>query len=100
MAKELFESDVHQARVLAVFLLGKLSAKSKESFTILRKRVSLDRDWRVQETLAKAFDGYCRDSGYEKSLPVIGDWLADFESKCPPRSDRRSAHLDGQGLFS
>jgi len=77
MAKELFESEVHQARVLAVFLFGKLAAKSKESFTILRKRVSLDQDWRVQETLAKAFDQYCKDSGYEKSLPVIEDWLAD-----------------------
>ena len=60
MAKELFTSDVHQARVLAVFLFGKLAAKSKESFTILRKRVSLDQDWRVQETLAKAFDQQCR----------------------------------------
>jgi 3-methyladenine DNA glycosylase AlkD len=77
LAKELYKSDVHQARVLAVFLFGKLSAKSKESFTLLRKRVSLDNDWRVQETLAKAFDEYCKDSGYEKSLPVIEDWLAD-----------------------
>ena len=77
LAKELFESDVHQARVLAVFLFGKLAAKSKESFTLLRRRVSLDKDWRVQETLAKAFDGYCKDSGYEKSLPVIEDWLSD-----------------------
>ena len=77
LAKELYKSDVHQARILAVFLFGKLAAKSKESFTLLRKRVSFDKDWRVQETLAKAFDQYCRDSGYEKSLPVIEDWLAD-----------------------
>ena len=77
LAKELFNSDIHQARVLAVFLFGKLATKSKESFTLLRKRVSLDKDWRVQETLAKAFDQYCKDRGYEKSLPVIEDWLAD-----------------------
>ena len=77
LAKELFNSDIHQARVLAVFLFGKLATKSKESFTLLRKRVSLDNDWRVQETLAKAFDQYCKDRGYEKSLPVIEDWLAD-----------------------
>src|SRR5258706_3958821 len=77
LAKELFTSDAHQARVLATFLFGKLSTKSKESFAFLRKRVSLDKDWRVQETLAKAFDQYCKDSGYEKSLPVIKDWLAD-----------------------
>lgn len=80
LAKELFTSDVHQARVLATFLFGKLAARSKESFAFLRKRVSLDKDWRVQETLAKAFDQYCKDSGYEKSLPVIKDWLADENS--------------------
>ena len=77
MAKELFASEVHQARVLATFLFGKLAANSRESFAFLRKRVSLDKDWRVQETLAKAFDQYCRERGYEKSLPVIKDWLAD-----------------------
>jgi len=77
LAKDLFTSEVSQARMLATFLFGKLSAKSKESFTFLRKYVSLDRDWRVQEILAKAFDQYCSDSGYEKSLPVIKDWLAD-----------------------
>jgi len=77
LAKELFASDIHQVRVLATFLFGKLAAKSKESFTFLRKRVSLDKDWRVQETLAKAFDQYCSDRGYESSLPVITDWLVD-----------------------
>ena len=77
IAKELFVSEVPQARMLAVFLFGRLAAKSKESFTLLRQRVSLDKDWRVQEILAKAFDQYCKDNGYEKSLPVIQDWLAD-----------------------
>ena len=77
LAKELFASDIHQARVLGTFLFGKFAAKSKESFAFLRKRVSQDKDWRVQETLAKAFDQYCSDSGYEKSLPVIKDWLAN-----------------------
>jgi 3-methyladenine DNA glycosylase AlkD len=77
MAKELFESDVPQARMLAAFLFGKLAAKSKESLAFLRKRVSLDEDWRVQEILAKAFDQYCKDGGYEKSMPVIEGWLAD-----------------------
>ena len=77
LAKELFASEIHQARVLAVFLFGKLAAKSKVSFTFLRKQVSKDKDWRVQETLAKAFDQYCNDVGYEKALPVIKDWFSD-----------------------
>jgi len=76
LAKELFDSDVPQARMLATFLFGKLAAKSKESFAFLRKSVSQDKDWRVQEILAQAFDQYCKDIGYEKALPVIKDWLA------------------------
>src|SRR5271169_2141033 len=94
LAKELFNSDVHQARVLAVFLFGKLAAKSKDSFTILRQRVSLDKDWRVQETLAKAFDGYCKDNGYENSLPVIADWLAD------PNPNVRRAVTEGLRIWT
>ena len=85
LAKELFSSEVPQARMPATFLFGKLAAKSKESFTFLRKRVGSDKDWRAQEILAQAFDQYCKDSGYEKSLPVIEDWLA---------------HLDDAGLLS
>ena len=77
LAKELFTSEVSQARMLATFLFGKLAAKSKESLAFLRKRVSLDKDWRVQEILAQAFDQYCKDVGYEKALPTIKDWLAD-----------------------
>ena len=30
---------------------------------------------RIQEILAKAFDEFCKQTGYEKSLPVIDDWL-------------------------
>ena len=77
LAKELFTSEIHQARVLGTFLLGMMAAKSKESFIFLRNQVSKDKDWRVQETLAKAFDQYCKDVGYEKSLPIIKDWLKD-----------------------
>ena len=77
LAKELFLSEVHQARMLGTFLFGKLAAKSKVSLTFLRKRVSLDKDWRVQEILAQAFNQYCKDIGYEKALPVIKDWLVD-----------------------
>lgn len=31
----------------------------------------------MQEILAKAFDRYCADAGYEKVLPIIKEWLAD-----------------------
>src|SRR5262245_57844966 len=77
IAKELFASEIPQARMLATFLLGRLSVKTKESFSLMRKKVSTDADWRVQEILAQAFDQYCKDNGYKKSMPVIKDWLKD-----------------------
>jgi 3-methyladenine DNA glycosylase AlkD len=77
VAKQLFASDVYQVRSLATFILGRLAYNSTESLEFLKRRVSQDNDWRVQEILAKAFDRYCADVGYEQALSVIKEWLAD-----------------------
>jgi 3-methyladenine DNA glycosylase AlkD len=76
-ANQLYKSKAYQARSVGVFILGYISPKSKEAFGILRKKVSTDESWQVQEILAKAFDEYCRAVGYEKALPMIKDWLGD-----------------------
>jgi 3-methyladenine DNA glycosylase AlkD len=77
IAKTLFASEIHQARACAVFIMGDHAAGSTSTLKFLRAKVSLDSDWRVQEILAKAFDRYCADVGYEAALPVIKDWLHD-----------------------
>jgi len=77
IAKELYDSEIYQARSLATFIFGRLASNSKESLAFLKHRASQDSDWRVQEILAKAFDRYCSDTGYEQALPVIKEWLAD-----------------------
>lgn len=77
IAKTLFNSEIHQARCLATFIFGRLAAVSKEALDFLKRDVSKDIDWRVQEILAKAFDQYCSDVGYEKALPIIKEWLTD-----------------------
>ncbi len=77
IAKQLFSSEIYQARSLATFILGRLAANSNESLKLLKRGVSQDVDWRVQEILAKAFDRYCADVGYEQALPVIKEWLSD-----------------------
>ena len=41
----------------------------------MRDEVSKDDNWRVQEVLAKVFDEFCKQTGYEKSLTVINEWL-------------------------
>ncbi len=94
MAETLFASEVHQARMLATLVLGRLAARSDESLTFLRGRVSRDRHWRVQEMLAQAFDKYCADIGYELALPVIEDWLAD------PNPNVRRAVTEGLRIWT
>jgi 3-methyladenine DNA glycosylase AlkC len=73
----LLEDEHYQIRSVGVFLLGYLSPTNVSALQILRSKVSYDQSWQVQEILAKAFDQYCRDNGYEKSIPVISDWLGD-----------------------
>ena len=90
MAKQLFTSEIYQARSLAAFILGRLTTNSTESLEFLKRHVSQDKDWRVQEILAKAFDRYCADVGYEQALSVMKEWLADFLAQRAAGSNRRS----------
>ncbi len=77
IAKQLFSSEIYQDRLLATFIFGRFAANSKDVLNFLKRHVSKDNDWRVQEILAKAFDRYCADVGYENAIPVIKEWLAD-----------------------
>ena len=70
-----YESKVYQVRMYGVFLFGYLSNDS-DILTFMRDEVSKDDNWRVQEVLAKAFDEYCKNKGYENSIPVVDEWLS------------------------
>ena len=70
------QSTVYQVRMYGVFLFGYLS-EDKEILDFMKKEVSKDENWRVQEVLAKAFDEYCKKTGYEQALPVMDEWLRD-----------------------
>ena len=69
-----YESKVYQVRMYGVFLFGYLS-DDNDILTFMRDKVSKDDNWRVQEVLAKAFDEYCKNTGYESAIPVIDEWL-------------------------
>ena len=69
-----YKSDIYQVRMYGVFLFGYLSDQ-KDILVFMRDEVSEDDNWRVQEVLAKAFDEFCRKTGYEKALPIIDEWL-------------------------
>ena len=69
-----YKSDTYQVRMYGVFLFGYLSEQD-DILAFMRDEVSKDDNWRVQEVLAKAFDEFCKQTGYKKSLPVIDEWL-------------------------
>ena len=69
-----YKSDIYQVRMYGVFLFGYLSEQN-DILTFMKNEVSKDDNWRVQEVLAKAFDEFCKKTGYEKALPVIDEWL-------------------------
>ena len=70
-----YESKVYQVRMYGVFLFGYLSDDS-DILTFMRDEVPKADNWRVQEVLAKAFDEYCKNIGYENAIPVIDEWLS------------------------
>ena len=69
--------EAYQVRMLATSVLGRLATEDNDVLSILRKQISNDANWRVQEMLAKAFDEVCKCRGYETSLPLIDEWLND-----------------------
>lgn len=74
-ACKLIQHTTYQIRSVGVFLLGYIASENEKALHILKNDVSEDKSWQVQEILAKAFDQFCADTGYEKSLPTIKEWL-------------------------
>lgn len=77
VALELFRNDAYQARMLATTILGRLAIEDNDVLRFLKEQVSTDKNWRVQEMLAKAFDEICKNRGYEKCFCLIENWLDD-----------------------
>ena len=69
-----YKSDVYQVRMYGVFVFGYLS-EDENILEFMRDEVSHDDNWRVQEVLAKAFDEFCKKTGYKQALPIIDEWL-------------------------
>ncbi|QQT46068.1 DNA alkylation repair enzyme [Sphingobacterium multivorum] len=94
IAKRLLKDESYQVRMLAVHLLGRLAFTVPEALDMLETKVSADSNWRVQEMLAKAFDQYCSDNGYENSLPKINKWLTN------PHPNVKRAVIEGLRIWT
>lgn len=78
IANKLLTETSYQPRMMATYILGRLwTLSNNKALQLLKTKVAKDNNWRVQEMLAKAFDGYCKTKGYESSLAAIKEWLDD-----------------------
>jgi len=77
LAVGMLRNEFYQVRCCAVFILGFIAARDYTVLLLLKDAARSDGSWQVQEIVAKAFDQYCKDNGYEKSLPEINAWLSD-----------------------
>ena len=74
-AIDLYTSEHFQIQDVAVFLLGYIAAERADALSFLKETVSIHPNWKVQEVLAMAFDAYCKANGYEKSVPIMWEWI-------------------------
>lgn len=77
LALDMLRSDYYQVRCCSIFILGFIAARDSTLLLLLKDTARSDESWQVQEIIAKAFDQYCKDTGYENSLPEIKTWLGD-----------------------
>jgi len=50
--------------------------REEAALSFLKDIVSKHPSWKVQEVLAMAFDVFCKANGYEKSIPVMREWMS------------------------
>lgn len=72
-----YASDNFQIQEVGVFLAGYIADRYPAALDFLRHTVSSHDSWKVQESLAMAFDNHCAKLGYENALPLIESWFAD-----------------------
>lgn len=77
IALNMLSNEFYQIRSCGVFILGFIAIADRSVLFILKNLAAKDPSWQVQEIIAKAFDQFCRDNHYEKSLPEIEEWLKD-----------------------
>ncbi len=77
IAIDLMDTEFYQIRCCAIFILGMIATRDKTVLFLLKDCARKDKSWQVQVIVAKAFDQFCKDNGYENSLPEIVEWMND-----------------------
>jgi len=75
IASDCYNCELYYIQAFGVFIMGLIAHKHKEAYNFLKNNVNKNTSWQVQEFLAMAFDNYCKNNGYKKSLKIIDEWL-------------------------
>lgn len=75
MGYTLYRSENVTIQEIGVLLLGYSAHAYPDALAFLRDKASLNRDGKVQDALAMAFDSHCRIMGYEQAMPLIREWM-------------------------
>jgi len=75
VAMECYNCELYYIQAFGVYIMGVIAHKQKKAYTFLKNNVFKNPSWQVQEFLAMAFNNYCKNIGYEKSLETIDEWL-------------------------
>ena len=70
------DPDIHGA-MAAALLAGHVSYLIPQALDFLRHEVAAQGDIRVQDCLARGFDHFCLNRGYEQALLTLEDWARD-----------------------
>jgi 3-methyladenine DNA glycosylase AlkC len=74
-AIECYNCELYYLQMFGVYIMGIIAYKHKKAYNFLKNDVYKNPSWQGQEFLAMAFDNYCKNNGYEKSLDTIDEWL-------------------------
>jgi 3-methyladenine DNA glycosylase AlkC len=77
LAQRLFPNPDPHGAMAATLLAGHVSYLLPAALDFLRKQSATHTDIRVQDCLARGFDHFCLNRGYERALVTMEEWAKD-----------------------
>ena len=77
LAQQLYALDDVYAAMAAAFMAGHVSYILDGALEFLRSDIARHPDVRVQDALARAFDHFCLNRGWERAMPIMREWGQD-----------------------
>lgn len=77
LAQELFSKADPHGPLAAMLIAGHVSYLLPQALAFLREKCAFSNETTSQDCLARAFDHYCLNRGYQNALPVMKSWAKD-----------------------